>query len=151
MAHFLTLVFVDPEQSLMSAHDAAVEMIWSHCTVDTIDNVGDDDETAYLDYKLDEFQLGGMFDGCLWDEEERKKLKDIGRKDSLGFLGDARPENNIRPVSQVRETALPASCITPDEQWHDLYALFDGERREKWSALRQKYPHHLLVSVDCQR
>ena len=147
MARFCTFVLVDPHRypSIAAASNAATRMLAAHCTSEPwkLEDLSE--------YKCDGFEIGGeIFNGCLWDEEERAELPKSNRKDLFGFPIYL-PENNIRKLGEVRRSAMPAVCITPDGEWHDFSWMMPGESREKWGKIYEKYSEYLVVVFECHR
>ena len=137
MAHFLTLVLIDPDQpALMDAADASMRAYFTpdfvnlRCT------------------KCDGFVVGGRFDGDIWGKEQNYNLSPAEFQDRYGF-DKIRAEDNVRPVSQLRSDLLPFAVITPDGQWQDCEGKSEQQWETEWSALRHEYAGHVAVAFDC--
>lgn len=137
MAHFLTLVLVDPDQSeFMNAADTLMRAYFAADFAET------------RDAKCDGFVVGGRFDGDIWGKEQNYNLSPTEFQDRYGF-DKIRAEDNVRPVSRLRSDLIPFAVITPDGEWQDREAKSDRQWETEWLALRHEYRGHIAVAFDC--
>jgi hypothetical protein len=124
MSHFLTLVLIDASESKPAGK--AKQLMWPYFA----DDLGERTPQS----KFDGFTIGGRYDGAIWGKEQHYSLTPEEYQQRYG-LDVVRPEDNIRPVSELVPDCLPNAIITPDGCWHDdtpIRQCMPAEREPTW-------------------
>ena len=137
MAHFMTVVFVDPDSPAPA--EAAESLMYPYFARDLADEP---------DAKCDSYVVGGSYDGDIWGKEQHYSLTPAQHRARYGF-DVVRPEDNVRPVSELRPGLLPYAAVTPDGRWHDREGKSEAAWATQWAALLRQYSGHLAVAIDC--
>ena len=137
MAHFLTIVLVEQTEAVPT--EAAKRRMRPYFVPDIADAP---------DAKCDGFVVGGRYDGDIWGKEQHYNLTPADYQARYG-LNVVRPEDNIRPVAELRPGLVPYAAVTPDGRWHDCEGKGDTQWDAEWSALLRQYSEHLAVAFDC--
>jgi len=100
VAHFLTVVLVDPAQS--KPGEGAGSLMRAKFAPDLAD---------VSDAKCNGFLVGGQGNGDIWGKEQHYSLTPAEYQARYG-LGAVRPEDNIRPVAELRPGLVPFAVVT---------------------------------------
>lgn len=138
MAHFLTVVFVEPTEAVPA--DAGERLMQRYFS--------DDGLAGNSAAKCDGFRVGGSYDGDIWGKEQNHNLTPAEYQARYGS-DVVRPEDNVRPVSELRPGLVPYAAVTPDGRWHDREGKADAQWEAEWLALLRCYSGHLAVAIDC--
>ena len=136
MSHFLTLVLVDAEEpnpEVRARHLMRPYFDW-------------DMET--LQAQCDGFTIGGRYDGAIWGKEQHYNLAPAEYQRRYG-LDVVRPEDNVRPVSEIVPGLIPYAVVTPDGAWHDGKGMVTEAWAEHCRRLLQGHADRLAVALDC--
>lgn len=159
MAHFLTLVLVDPADPQPAAHAERLMMrYWSDVLVDEDEDeddeaggagdAGDGRGTGRVSPKCDGFTVGGRYDGLIWGKEQHYNLTPAEFRRRYG-LDVVRPEDNVRPVPQLVPDIRAYAVITPDGAWHEQGEEPLQEWRVRLRSLLDRHRDQLAVAIDC--
>ena len=119
MSHFLTLVLINADEP--NPAEKARQLMWPYFVDDFDDEVG----KATSDAKFSGFTIGGRFDGEIWGKEQHYSLTPNEFQKRYG-LDVVKPEDNIRPLSELVPDCVPYAVITPDGSWHDVWQVAQG-------------------------
>lgn len=136
MAHFLTLVLLDPDEPAYA--DAAEAKMRRYFAPDL----------GGPEAKCDGFTIGGRIDGELWDKEQNYNLSPAEFQARYGF-DKIKAEDNIRPVADLRPDLVPYAVITPDGGWLDRAGMTDQQWETEWNHLRDRFRSPIAVAMDC--
>ena len=137
MAHFLTLVLLDPDEpDYVASADARLRRYFSR------------DLGASEDAKCDGFVIGGRFDGDIWGKEQHHDLTPAQYQARYG-LDKIKTEDNVRPVFDLRDALVPFAVVMPDGAWRDAEGKSDEDWEAEWRALRDAHRFHVAVAFDC--
>lgn len=136
MAHFLTIVIVSVSETAPAK--AAEALMRPYFAPDM--------ETP--DAKCDGFVVGGQFDGDIWGKAQHYNLTPAEYRARYG-LDVVRPEDNVRPVVEIRSGLLPFAVVTPEGRWHDREGKTEADWIAEWSTLKRRFEDYLAVAIDC--
>jgi hypothetical protein len=142
VTHFLTLVLVDgsdPDPVARARH--MMRRFWAD---EPLDEAGQ----RIPDWKCDGFVVEGRYDGEIWGKEQHYNLTPDQFQQRYG-LDVVRPEDNVRPVSELVPDLLPFAVVTPDGDWVDRDGVSEQAWRTAFRALRAKYNERIAVAIDC--
>ncbi len=137
MAHFLTVVLVDPAEARPA--QAAESLMRPYFAPDLADAP---------DAKCDGFVVGGRYDGDIWGKEQHYNLTPAEYQARYG-LDVVRPEDNVRPVAELRPGLVPFAAVTPEGRWRDREGKGEAEWEAEWAALLRRYSGYFAVAIDC--
>jgi hypothetical protein len=138
MSHFLTVVLVDPDEAAPA--DTAKALMRPYFAPDL--------GGAPPEAKCDGFRIGGQYDGDIWGKEQHYNLTPDEYRARYG-LDVVRPEDNIRPVAELRAGLVPFAVVTPEGGWQDCEGMSEAQWEAEWAALMRQYSDHLAVAIDC--
>ncbi|MEU4223437.1 hypothetical protein AB0F17_04010 [Nonomuraea sp. NPDC026600] len=145
MSHFLALVLVDPADP--NPIDRAQQLMTPFWARDPFD-----EETGQEspNVKCDGFTVGGRYDGVIWGQEPEYSLSPDAFQRRYGF-DVVRPENNMRPASQVvlDPYTLPHAVVTPDGRWLSSEGKPIRAWRDELVSLLDEHGDRLAVAIDC--
>ena len=138
MAHFLTLVLVEPTEPDPEAQAYAVLRPYFN------------PEGSLLDprFKYDGCVIGGRYDGLIWAKEERCHRSPSEYQKWYEF-DVIRPADNIRPVADLPVEFIPFAVVTPDGEWREREGKSEREWEREFRALVGAHIRLLAVVVDC--
>ena len=138
MSHFLTFVFVSPDEvNIEQRVNALVDPYFDH---------EDREPTDEDQIKCDGFVIGGRYDREIFGVAPMHNLTPPEFEKRYG-LDVIRIEDNVRPAPEVPRTLVPDAIVTPAGEW------FEGDDYDNWPAkveeLLQTHNRYLVVAVDC--
>lgn len=138
MSHFLTFVFVRPDE-------ANIEHRVNELVDPYFDHEGrepsDEDQI-----KCDGFVIGGRYDQEIFRVEPMSDLAPPEFQKRYG-LDVIRIEDNVRPAPDVPRKLVPYAIVTPRGKWFECNDFEDW--RAKVEELLQEHKEYLVVAVDC--
>ncbi|RAY15043.1 hypothetical protein DPM19_09875 [Actinomadura craniellae] len=143
MAHFLALVLVDRSvQDPIARAEQVMENFWAPDFFD--------EETGERrpNVRCDGFVVGGRYDGVIWGKEQHYDLTPDQYRRRYG-LDVVRPEDNLRPVSELVPGVIPYAIVTPDGQWSDCAGKPDQAWSDEVGSLLAEHRHRMVVAIDC--
>lgn len=138
MSHFLTFVFVSPDETNIERRvNELVDPYFDH----------EEREVTNEDQiKCDGFVIGGRYDREIFGVEPMYNLTPPEFEKRYG-LDVIRIEDNVRPAPEVPRKLVPYAIVTPRGEW------FECNDYDDWPAkveeLLQQYSQQLVVAVDC--
>lgn len=136
MAHFLTLVLVEP--AAVDPARRAYTLMTSYC-----DPVG----SPQPPYKFDGCVIGGCFDGLITGQSQQYNLAPDDYQKRYG-LDVITPAPNMCWVVDLPEDLIPDAVVTPDGHWHEPEASWDEWKQKTWQLLHDDSTR-LAVAFDC--
>lgn len=136
MAHFQTLVLVDPSEP--NPAGKADEMMEQYFEPDM----------ASATAKCDGYVIGGRYDGDIWGKQQNYNLSPAEFQERYG-LDVIKYEDNIRPVSMIRAGFVTYAVITPDGIWQDCEDISHDEWIVQFNTLIEIHSDHIGVAIDC--
>lgn len=98
--------------------------------------------------KCDGFVVGGRYDGVIWGKEQHYSLPPEQYRERYG-LDVVRPEDNLRPVSELVDDLVPYAVITPDGRWSDREGTPEQAWRDAVRSLLAEHHTRMAVGIDC--
>ena len=138
MSHFLTFVFVSPDETNIEAR--VNQLVDPYFVYEGREDIDEDQ------IKCDGFVIGGRYDQQILGIEPKYGLAPPEFEKRYG-LDVIRIEDNVRLAPDVPRKLVPDAVVTPQSEW------FECNDYEDWPAkveqLLQQYSEHLVVAVDC--
>lgn len=138
MSHFLTFVFVSPDETNIE-----------HRVNELVDPYFDHEDREVINedqIKCDGFVIGGRYDREIFGVEPMFNLAPPEFEKRYG-LDVIRIEDNVRPAPEVPRKLVPYAIVTPLGEWFECNDYDDWP--VKVEELLQQYSQHLVVAVDC--
>ena len=138
MSHFLTFVFVSP-------NEANIEQRVNELVDPYFDNE-DREESPDDQIKCDGFVIGGRYDQEIFGVEPRYNLTPPEFEKRYG-LDVIRVEDNVRPARDIPKKLVPYAIVTPQGEWFECNDYQDWPARVQQLLL--EHNEYLVVAVDC--
>ena len=138
MSHFLTFVFVSPDETNIEQRvNALVDPYFDH---------EGRKEAAEDQIKCDGFVIGGRYDQEIFGVEPIYNLAPPEFEKRYG-LDVIKIEDNVRPAPEVPRKLVPDAIVPPNGEWFECNDYQDWPA--KVAQLLKEYEQYLVVAVDC--
>jgi hypothetical protein len=140
MSHFLTFVFVEPQEDDHARR--AEELMTPYFHAGGAYNSGNPMT------KCDGFFIGGRYDQEIFGVEPMYNLTPDQFEERYGF-DVVKAKNNIRLAPEVPRQLIPYAIVRPDGSWLDCERKAKAEWASEVGEVLQRYGEHYVVAVDC--